>query len=64
MMHSKHDPQGKGEDQQEIWILTLKDLDVAELETRLELASMLPADCWSNSCSGDGCSGNACSGNG
>ncbi|MDQ2906413.1 MAG: hypothetical protein ABI456_25885 [Ktedonobacteraceae bacterium] len=64
MTYSNHDPLGKGEDQQEIQMLTLYDLDIAELEQRVELASVLPADCWSNSCSGDGCSGNTCSGNG
>lgn len=39
------------EDMPEIVQLNLADLDVQELEQRLELASAAPtADCWSNAC--------------
>ncbi|MDQ2901977.1 MAG: hypothetical protein ABI456_23980 [Ktedonobacteraceae bacterium] len=63
MTYSNYDPLGKGEDQQEIQMLVLYDLDIAELEERLELASMLPADCWTNGCGGNACAGNGCAAN-
>ena len=63
MTYSNHDPMGKVEAQQEIQMLALYDLDVAELEERLEMASALAADCWTNGCGGNACAGNGCAGN-
>ncbi len=63
MTYSNSASSGKGENQPEIQMLAMYDLDIAELEQRLELASMLPADCWTNGCGGNACAGNGCAGN-
>ncbi|HLI69786.1 MAG TPA: hypothetical protein VKV19_08515 [Ktedonobacteraceae bacterium] len=63
MTYSNRSPLGKGENQPEIQMLAMYDLDIAELEERLELASMLPADCWTNGCGGNACAGNGCAAN-
>ncbi|MDQ2901978.1 MAG: hypothetical protein ABI456_23985 [Ktedonobacteraceae bacterium] len=63
MTYSRLDLGGKAEGQQEVQMLTLYDLDIAELEERLELASVLPADCWVDSCGAQACAGNGCPAN-
>ncbi|HLI69785.1 MAG TPA: hypothetical protein VKV19_08510 [Ktedonobacteraceae bacterium] len=63
MTHSKPDPGEKAEGKPEIQMLSLYDLDIAELEERLELASVLPADCWVDSCGAQACAGNGCPAN-
>lgn len=63
MTYSRPALGGNAEGPQEIQMLTLYDLDITELEVRLELASVLPADCWVDSCGAQACSGNGCPAN-